>query len=51
MKTGPLPSVLVRLRNLITGQRARAELPESDETAADLMSAPVVTIAQDTPLT
>lgn len=47
---GQHPSVLVRLRSLITGQRARVELPESDETAADLMSAPVVTVAQDTPL-
>lgn len=48
---GQHPGVLARLRSLITGQPVRARLPETEETAADLMSSPVITITEDTPLT
>lgn len=47
---GQHPGLLARVRSLITGQPAREKLPETEETAADLMSSPVVTIREDTPL-
>jgi CBS domain-containing protein len=49
-RLGQHPGLLVRLRSLITGQPARAKLPQTEETAADLMSSPAVTIGEDTPL-
>lgn len=45
---GRHPGVLARLRSLITGQPAAAPMPETEETAADLMSSPVVTITEQT---
>ncbi|HXF62935.1 MAG TPA: DUF190 domain-containing protein [Caldilineaceae bacterium] len=45
------PSLLNRLRNLVTGQQeATPILPGSHETAADLMTRPAITIRTDTPL-
>lgn len=44
------PGFLARLGNLITGQPARSGLPDSRETAAMLMSHPVATIREETPL-
>lgn len=49
-RRGQHPGLLARLRSLVTGQPARAALPDTEETAADLMTAPVVTIREDTPL-
>ncbi|MFW6097243.1 MAG: DUF190 domain-containing protein [Chloroflexota bacterium] len=45
---GRHPGLLARLRSLITGQPAVSPLPETEETAADLMSSPVVTITEQT---
>jgi len=44
--------LLMRLRNLVTGQQAETEisLPEATETAAELMTTPVVTITTETTL-
>lgn len=47
---GQHPGVLARLRSLMTGQPARVRLPETEETAMDLMSSPVITITEETPL-
>lgn len=47
---GQHPGLVARLRSLLTGQPARAKLPETEETALDLMSSPVATIGEDTPL-
>jgi CBS domain-containing protein len=45
------PGLLSRLRNLITGQQAaEVSLPEADETGAELMTAPAITIGADTTL-
>ncbi len=45
------PSLLGRLAALVTGQKpSAAVLPRSDETAAGLMTAPVITVDLDTPL-
>jgi CBS domain-containing protein len=47
----PHPSLINRLRNLVTGQKERPTvLPHAGETAAQLMTTPVVTIRTDTPL-
>jgi CBS domain-containing protein len=48
---GEQPGLAARLRNLITGKRPHSQLPNSRETAADLMTTPVITISLDTPLT
>lgn len=47
------PGWLARLRGLVTGQDATPPTPvlSSDEIAADLMTAPAMTITLDTPLT
>jgi CBS domain-containing protein len=45
------PDLLNRLRNLITGQQpSEVRIPASNETAAHLMTAPVITLHPDTPL-
>jgi CBS-domain-containing membrane protein len=46
------PNLLQRLRGLITGQVSSSpvHLPEAEETAADLMTAPVITVTPDTPI-
>lgn len=45
---GQEPGLIDRLRGLVTGESApRAVLPEGDETAADLMTAPVTVVPQD----
>ncbi len=44
------PGLLARLRSLVTGQPAAIALPDTNETAADLMTAPVLTITVDTSL-
>lgn len=45
------PDLLSRLRNLITGQQAgTVSLPDANETAAQLMTAPAITIGTETPL-
>lgn len=44
------PGLLARLRSLISGQQAPVTLPETQETAGELMTTPVVTIDKDTPL-
>lgn len=45
------PGLVVRLRNLVAGKREKGQLLDSSETAADLMTTPVVTISLDAPLT
>lgn len=47
----PSPGLVTRLRNLITEKSAPAPLLDRRETAVDLMTAPVVTISLNTPLT
>ncbi len=50
-RNAPDPNVLNRLRHLITGGNAGAvSLPLGDETAAMLMSSPVITVQIDSPL-
>ena len=45
------PSLVSRLRALVSGQKPDSTpLPSADDTAADLMTVPVVTIPIDTPL-
>jgi CBS domain-containing protein len=43
--------LLTRLRSLVTGKRPQTQLLDSKETAADLMTTPVITITVNTPLT
>jgi CBS-domain-containing membrane protein len=46
------PGLLARLRTLVVGEPALAQvLPDAGERAADLMTAPVITVRPDTPLT
>jgi CBS domain-containing protein len=50
-RQAPHPTLTSRLRNLITGQKELPTLlPNTDETASQLMTAPVVTIRTDTSL-
>lgn len=45
------PGLLSRLRGLITGRAEETPLlPDADETAADLMTAPVISVQTDTPI-
>jgi CBS domain-containing protein len=47
----PQPTLLKRLRNLVTGKKEQpTALPDAGETAAHLMSTPVVTVQPDTAL-
>ncbi|MFZ0544088.1 MAG: DUF190 domain-containing protein [Candidatus Promineifilaceae bacterium] len=45
------PSLVMRLRNLVTGKQEQTQLLDSSETAADLMTTPITTISLDAPLT
>jgi CBS domain-containing protein/PII-like signaling protein len=45
------PGLVARLRSLITGKRPQSPLLASQETAADLMTTPVITISIDTSIT
>jgi CBS domain-containing protein len=45
------PGLAMRLRNLVTGKRGQQQLLDSNETAADLMTTPAITISLDAPLT
>lgn len=45
------PGLLARLRNLLGAEETPPPLPDADETAADLMTTPAITIRAETPLT
>ncbi len=45
------PGLVARIRNLVTGKRPKTPLLASEETAANLMTTPVITITIDTSIT
>ncbi len=49
-RPGAQPGVLARLREILTGQPPSVRLPEAGQTAAELMTAPALTVRPETPL-